>query len=116
MTKVPLPKKLQELRRKGVGGDDIDNALHKVFSTSDDYLPLAEDVGGDEEEEVAGRWGLTKEASDHLLDKARQQWGRGSNISDVARKRRMIGWLQRRGFNWSITSNILKVLEAKGNS
>ena len=106
-------KTLQELRQKGVGGDDIDNALHKVFSTNDDYVPLAQDMG-DNEEEVEGRWGLTKEASDHLLDKARQQWGRGGNISDVARKRRMIGWLQRRGFNWSITSDILKVLEAKG--
>jgi SOS response regulatory protein OraA/RecX len=96
----------QELRKRGVAQDDVEKALHKVFQSQ-------EPGNREEDEDEEGRWGMTKDASEHLLLQARRQWGRGGNISNEARKRRMIGWLQRRGFSWSVVSEILKSLERK---
>ncbi|CAK9871357.1 unnamed protein product [Sphagnum jensenii] len=99
------PQRLKlELRKRGVAQDDVEKALHKVFQS--------QELGNrEEDEDEEGRWGMTKDASEHLLLQARRQWGRGGNISNEARKRRMIGWLQRRGFSWSVISEILKSLE-----
>lgn len=97
----------QELRQRGVSPEDIEAAIQMVFTTSDEFLNQ-----DDDSEDNEGRWGMTKRTSDHLMEKARLQWGRGDSISPEARKRRMIGWLQRRGFNWSITTEVLKSLEA----
>ncbi|KAG0607734.1 hypothetical protein M758_8G050700 [Ceratodon purpureus] len=102
------PQRLkQELRQRGVCAEHTEAALEKIFSTT----KASPEQGNAEDEE--GRWGMTKEASEHLWEKAKLQWGRGGSISPEARKRRMVGWLQRRGFNWSITSHILKSLESQ---
>lgn len=107
-TSIWGPQRLkQELRQRGVSPEDIEAAIQMVFTTSDEFLNQ-----DDDSEDNEGRWGMTKRTSDHLMEKARLQWGRGDSISPEARKRRMIGWLQRRGFNWSITTEVLKSLEA----
>ena len=98
---------VQELRQRGVCAAEIETALENVF-TSTDALHENENA-----EDDGGRWGMTKEASKHLWEKAKLQWERGGNISAEVRKRRMVGWLQRRGFNWSITSQILNSLESQ---
>lgn len=110
------PQRLkQELKLRGVGPEDVAIALEKVFTSTDDAIhEEEEDSDGDEEAEDEMVWGMTREARKHLLEKVRLQWARGgSQLSAEARKRRMVGWLQRRGFNWSITSQILKSLESQ---
>lgn len=107
----------QELKLRGVCPEDVAIALEKVFTSGDDGAVhgVAETEADDDDDEREGAlWGMTREARAHLVEKARLQWARGAgSVSAEARKRRMIGWLQRRGFNWSITSHILKTLESQ---
>jgi len=106
------PCTVQELKVRGVCPEDVATALEKVFTSTDDSFPAEADEADEEREATV--WGMTREAREHLLERARVQWARGGgSVSAEARKRRMIGWLQRRGFNWSITSQILKSLESE---
>lgn len=104
---------MQELRQRGVSPEDIATALESVFTSTEDASQNEADDDDDESEAFLFP-GMPREARDHLLEKARAQWARGgATVSAEARKRRMVGWLQRRGFNWSVTSQVLKVLEAE---
>lgn len=91
------PRKIDmELRRRGVEEDVIDNALENVFG-------VEKDIQIDE---------TYQEAIELLAAAKRQYQSYGSaNISKEAKKRRIIGWLQRRGFTWDTIRSVLQSIE-----
>jgi SOS response regulatory protein OraA/RecX len=98
------PKRIKlELLRRGISQETVEAALVKLFKTNDD----AED-----QEDDLGTWGMTKKASEHLIAQARRRWQQGDAKIEVKR-RRMVGWLQRRGFPWSIIPDVLRIIESE---
>ncbi|CAM6093213.1 unnamed protein product [Calypogeia fissa] len=103
------PKRIKyELLRRGIRTETVAAALVKLFQTSDAV------ESNEEEEEDLGKWGMTTEAAEHLIAQAGRRWCKG-DVKEVKR-RRMIGWLQRRGFQWSIILDILKAIESEGTT
>ncbi|XP_019435713.1 PREDICTED: uncharacterized protein LOC109342134 [Lupinus angustifolius] len=90
----------QALFKKGVSKADADNAVEVVFKDNNDCA-----------EEQNSVIGLSKHSIDHLYAQATKQWFRGQNVPKETRKARIIRWLQYRGFDWNVTSFILKKLE-----
>ncbi|KAK7276993.1 hypothetical protein RIF29_18142 [Crotalaria pallida] len=87
------------LFKKGVSQADADNAVEVVFKDND---------CAEEQNSVIG---LSKQSIDHLYAQATKQWFRGQNVPKETRKARIVRWLQYRGFDWNVTSFILKKLE-----
>ncbi|KAE9614724.1 putative regulatory protein RecX [Lupinus albus] len=90
----------QALFKKGVSKGDADNAVDVVFKDNDECA-----------EEHNSVIGLSKHSIDHLYAQATKQWFRGQNVPKETRKARIVRWLQYRGFDWKVTSFILKKLE-----
>jgi SOS response regulatory protein OraA/RecX len=96
------PRKIQtELRRKGVEEDMVDRALESVFG-------FDKGIHIDETDEDNNK----EEAIELVAAAKRQYQSYGSaHISKEAKKRRLIGWLQRRGFTWDIIRSIVQSIE-----
>lgn len=75
--------------------EDITTALESLFTSTEDASSQPEAPHDDDSELVAAVPGMRRDASEHLFC-----W-------------RMIGWLQRRGSNRGIPSQVLKVSEAE---
>nr|XP_051219465.1 uncharacterized protein LOC127336665 isoform X2 [Lolium perenne] len=90
----------QALRQKGVPEAEADQATRSVF----------QDVQGDEEQMAHG---FSKASMDHLFAQASKQWQRGGSLPVEKRRARIVRWLQYRGFNWAVTNNIIRKLEAQ---
>ncbi|KAL0039656.1 hypothetical protein WJX77_004520 [Trebouxia sp. C0004] len=101
----------QELVRKGVSRLDCQAALESVFGESTRgrmrvNMDAVEDVD-DESSRVFG----TEERVDHqLLGSARRQAEMTVSLPTEARRRRLSGWLLRRGHDWNTVSKILALL------
>ncbi|XP_020242059.1 uncharacterized protein LOC109820247 isoform X2 [Asparagus officinalis] len=91
----------QALVQKGVNVTEAENAITQVFE-GDDAEGQSQTV----------QHGMSKSSMDRLFLQASKQWLRGQNTSPENRKARIVRWLQYRGFNWGVTSFILKKLEA----
>lgn len=89
----------QALFKKGVSRADAEKALEVVFEDND----CAED-----HQSIIG---MSKQSMDHLYAQASKQWLRCQNVPKETRKSRIVRWLQYRGFDWNVTSFILKKLE-----
>ncbi|XP_068643687.1 uncharacterized protein [Aristolochia californica] len=89
----------QALLQKGINEANAKKAIKEVFEGSD--------------HNQVSLLGMSKSALDRLFDQALKQWMRGKDVALETRKSRIVRWLQYRGFNWAVTSFILKKLEAK---
>ena len=110
-----------ELQRKGVASGDIDLGLGEVFGANRmlDARALQDVVDAEKgAEEVPGlglgfgpTGGLLAEGPSpevELLETARrrvQQMGDG--VPREAKRRRLSGWLQRRGYSWDVVKTVL---------
>lgn len=92
----------QALLMKGVSEMEAEKAMKQVFE--------GDDIGSDGQNM---NHGMSKLSMDRLFLQASKQWLRGQGTSLENRKSRIIRWLQYRGFNWGVTSFILKKLEAQ---
>ncbi|KAJ4725381.1 Regulatory protein RecX [Melia azedarach] len=90
----------QALFNKGISGNDADNAIKVVFRD------------GECDEDQESKLGMSKLSMDQLFIQASKQWLRSQDAPKDTRKLRIIRWLQYRGFNWGVTSFILKKLES----
>ena len=90
---------IQVLRQKGVDESDIARALDLVFK--------------DESGKSGFQAGMSEVSMNRLLDQASKQWLRGQTAPLTNRRARMVRWLQYRGFDWSVTSFVLKKLESR---
>eukprot|EP00249_Psilotum_nudum_P021137 c27986_g1_i1 orf=732-2147(-) len=82
----------QGLKLRGVSEENINSALQHVFNDEGDS------------------YGMSKSARDQLVLQAGKQWNRGRNISEDAKVRRIIRWLQYRGFKSNVIKFVLHVL------
>lgn len=72
---------------------------------------LDEEIDGNDGSTTSG-WTPTKSAEVSLIDATRRQYQRaGSGISKEAKKRRLVGWLQRRGHSWDDIRHLLRLVE-----
>ena len=95
------PRRIQmELKRRGVEDGMIDAALESVFGVEKDiqmHVDGAENI---------------QEAMELIEAAKRQYQSYGSaNISKDAKKRRLIGWLQRRGFTWDTVRSVIQSID-----
>lgn len=98
------PRKIQmELRRKGVEEESIDDALESVFG-----VEKAIHVDG-HASSLEPKESCDQEAAELVAAAQRQyQSYSGAKISEDAKRRRLIGWLQRRGFSWETVRAVLQ--------
>lgn len=84
-------------------------ATKKVFETLElEETPAANNNAQDVD---LNNWGMTVQAKERLLKQASRQWEKmGPEVSMDTRQRRLAGWLMRRGFKWSVVSDVLKSL------
>ncbi|KAL6562484.1 hypothetical protein OROGR_003491 [Orobanche gracilis] len=90
------------LSKKGISEVDVQKAIKLVF----------ESEAGDHDSGIA----MSKLSTDQLYVQASKQWQRSRGVPQETRKSRMVRWLQYRGFNWNVTSYILKKLEMENPS
>ncbi len=113
------PRRLTgELRRRGLGQGDIDRGLGEVFGEARDLdaraLQEAMDGGSEDTEGPEGLGiglgGLLAERPDpevELLEAARGRVRQMGGAPREAKRRRLSGWLQRRGYSWDVIKAVL---------
>ena len=113
------PRRLTgELRRRGLGQGDIDRGLGEVFGEARDLdaraLQEAMDGGSEDAEGPEGLGiglgGLLAERPDpevELLEAARGRVRQMGGAPREAKRRRLSGWLQRRGYSWDVIKVVL---------
>ncbi|KAL6547047.1 hypothetical protein OROMI_022768 [Orobanche minor] len=94
---------MMALSKKGISEVDVQKAIKLVFESEE---------GGDHDSGIA----MSKLSTDQLYVQASKQWQRSRGLPQDTRKSRMVRWLQYRGFNWSVTSYVLKKLEMENPS
>lgn len=90
----------QALFKKGVSNEDSDAAIKLVFEKDNQC------------KETELSHGMSKEAMDQLYVQASKRWLQGRDLPIENRKARVIRWLQYRGFNWGVVSQLMKRLES----
>lgn len=85
-----------ELHHRGISADLATAALHSVFGEGLDVRQHLEQLGDEEAQQPAYAAG----AEQMLLEDSRKQWQRMDNLTEEARRRRFVAWLQRRGHRW----------------
>jgi len=103
------PKRIEsELHRKGVDDDVIRVALQSVFGVEKQVRVL--DDGDVELGEERNRQAFELVA---MAKRQYQSYG-SSAISEDAKRRRLIGFLQRRGYGWDVVKGVLKKVQDDG--
>ena len=59
---------------------------------------------------------MSREAWSKLVKEAVKVWERGSGSSEEQRKRRLVGWMQRRGFKWDVTWKVVRSVQGRGEA
>jgi len=104
------PRKIkQELTRRGIAPELVQEAIESVFGP--DGLSMRRYMEEELAEEQLGPWTPAGAPESALLVAARRQFQLTAGLSDEARKRRIVGWLQRRGHSWEVVSRVLKWLD-----
>lgn len=57
--------------------------------------------------------GCAERVDQHLLGSARRQADFTAGLPIEARRRRLVGWLQRRGHDWETITRVLALLQLK---
>ena len=106
------PDKIKtELHHRGISMDIAEEGIEAAFGGASS-LNMKRFM--DEElEEHATVPHLLSSAEASLLDAAQQRWATMEHLAMHARRRRLVGWLQRRGHSWDNISLILKHLEGR---
>lgn len=94
-----------ELARRGVACELVDEAIESVFGPEAlnimQHCELMEDEADD----------ATTRAEDALLQTVRRMDDVMRDLTPEARKRRLVGWLQRRGHSWANIRHLLEQLD-----
>ncbi|KAH7445812.1 hypothetical protein KP509_01G025200 [Ceratopteris richardii] len=93
------------LKQRGVSEEIINAAIENVFSGKD--LDIEQDWS------YRSRLKISKSAMDHLLAQTVKQWNRGRNVTIEAKTRRIVSWLQYRGYSYDIVKYVLMHLKTK---
>jgi SOS response regulatory protein OraA/RecX len=96
----------QELTRRGIAPELAAEAIESVFGP--DGLSMRRYMEEELAEEELGPWTPAAAPESALLVAARRQYQLTAGLGDEARKRRLVGWLQRRGHSWDVVSKVLK--------
>lgn len=98
----------QELTRRGIAPELVREAIESVFGP--DGLSMRRYMEEELAEEQLGPWTPAAAPESALLVAASRQYQLTVGLSDEARKRRIVGWLQRRGHSWEVVSRVIKWL------
>jgi SOS response regulatory protein OraA/RecX len=98
----------QELARRGIAPELATEAIESVFGP--DGLSMRRYMEEELAEEQLGPWTPASVPESALLVAARRQYQLTAGLREEARKRRIVGWLQRRGHSWEVVSRVLQWL------
>lgn len=96
------------LKQRGISDEIIKAAINRVFCEEEEVAEMEQDEDAVRRASVLK---LSKAAMDHLLVQATKQWKRGRDASVHTKTRRMVCWLQYRGFNYGVIKHVLKHLQ-----
>ncbi|KAI3430451.1 hypothetical protein D9Q98_005046 [Chlorella vulgaris] len=94
-----------ELHHRGISTELAAAAIRSVFGEGLDVRQHLERL---EDDDSDGQRGTPEQV---LLEKVRGQWSRMAGLSEEARRRRFVAWMQRRGHQWEDTRHLLRQLE-----
>ncbi|GJP31386.1 hypothetical protein CLOM_g12026 [Closterium sp. NIES-68] len=103
-----------ELKKRGLSSRDTNAAMENIYKSSsatEDGFSNSDDIGDFEEHDPSNHVGFSKEAWLTLTAQASRVWSRGSDVPIEKRKQRLVGWLQRRGYNWEQTWKVVNFLQ-----
>jgi SOS response regulatory protein OraA/RecX len=100
-----------ELASRGVVGEDVAAALDTIFGP--DGLSVKRYVEEEAAEDGAAAWNPGGSPEAALLAAARRQWSLTSALGAETRRRRLAGWLQRRGHAWEDVSRLMRQIESE---
>ena len=101
------PPAAQELMHRGVDAAHVAAALEGVFGAEGlDVRRFLEERADEELDHAAA---AAPEAA--LLRAARDQYDRTAGLAAEARRRRLAGWLQRRGHAWTDVARVMRRVE-----
>ena len=109
-----------ELKRRGIDERDAREGLTRVFG--DDVNAVGESGGYvrrgtvfevREEARAAGAESADDDKSYDLFLASRKRWALSGGMAPEKRRRRLVGWLQRRGHAMSLIQRIMDSLEAE---
>lgn len=103
---------LQELSKRGIAKVVVDDAVDAVFG--DKGISMKRYLEEEAAEDEKAMWSPEGTPEAALLDTVRRLYQTyGSRISKEAKRRRLGGWLQRRGFSWDDISRVIKKIESE---
>jgi hypothetical protein len=105
----PSPAPPQELARRGVPIELALPAIESVFGP--EGLTMKRYIEEELAEAEGAGWVPAPAAEAELLAAARRQRELTAGLSPEARKRRLVGWLQRRGHPWETVGRVVRQLE-----
>lgn len=110
------PKKIgMELTRKGVAKEHISVALESVFGDEGSISVkryMEEEGYGLDPNDIDSMSSLGHPEEALIQAAIRQYQSYASHISKEAKRRRLTGWLQRRGFSWDDVSRLISMAES----
>ncbi|KAI8103024.1 hypothetical protein M9434_005812 [Picochlorum sp. BPE23] len=114
------PRKIgMELSRKGVAKEHISLALESVFGDEGNISVkryMDEEGYGRDPTDIDSVSSLGHPEEALIQAAIRQYQSYGSHISKEAKRRRLTGWLQRRGFSWDDVSRLVSMAESHSSS
>lgn len=100
------------LKQRGVSDDVIQVAINGVFREDENEF---EQHGSFENDYESNSIEMSNTAMEQLLVQATKQWNRGRNATNDTKVRRMVSWLQYRGFSYKVIRNVLNSLQQKAH-
>lgn len=98
------------LKQRGVSDDVIQVAINGVFREDENEF---EQHGTFENDYESNSIEMSNTAMEQLLVQATKQWNRGRNATNDTKVRRMVSWLQYRGFSYKVIRIVLNSLQQK---
>ncbi|KAI5070540.1 hypothetical protein GOP47_0014883 [Adiantum capillus-veneris] len=99
------------LKQRGIKDEIIKAAIDKVFCEEEG--DMEQDGTEEDDDSRSNVTNMSKVAMDHLLEQASKQWNRGKTVTVDTKARRMVCWLQYRGFNYGVIKYVLNHLRRK---
>ena len=99
----------QELTRRGVSAEVSQAAVESIFGS--EGLLMRRYIDEELDDVELGSWVPAVAPEGALLQAARRQFQLTMGLSAEARKRRLVGWLQRRGHTWEVVARVCRRLE-----
>lgn len=107
---IPLPLTAQDLLHRGVSADLVDTALQSFFGEEQRVLRVSQPETDDEDAQGSSLYNQHDALGDQLLEAVRIKQKPMLHLPAETQRRRLAGFIQRRGHSWDTAKQILRQL------